>query len=174
MWAKVQYYQGYFVLLGMKTLFILAILVCIGCKNTQKDTITMKKEKFVIEKTDKEWKEQLTEEQFRVLRQKGTEYPFTGKYNDFYEKGSYYCVACGTLLFDSESKFKSGCGWPSFSNCADERHILLQKDTSHGMVRTEVLCANCGGHLGHLFEDGPVPSHLRYCINSVAVKFQKD
>ncbi len=133
----------------------------------------MKQENFAVQKTEKEWKEQLSEQEYYVLRQKGTERPFTGKYNDFYEKGNYYCAACGELLFTSESKFKSGCGWPSFSDIANEKHIILKKDTSHGMIRTEVLCANCGGHLGHVFNDGPPPSYLRYCINSVAVKFRE-
>ncbi len=171
----------------MKTLFILVIFVCASCKIAPQDTMKIKQENFAVQKTEKEWKvqlteeeyhvlwkEQLTEEEYRVLRQKGTEYPFTGKYNDFYEKGNYYCAACGELLFTSESKFKSGCGWPSFSDIAEEKHILLKKDTSHGMLRTEVLCANCGGHLGHVFNDGPPPSYLRYCINSVSVKFRAE
>lgn len=158
----------------MKTLLIMLLLALVNCQTAQKDTTKMEQNKFAIEKTAEEWREQLTAEQYRILRQKGTERPFTGKYNDFYEKGNYYCAACDHLLFMSDSKFKSGCGWPSFSDVAKEKNISLKKDTSHGMLRTEVLCANCGGHLGHVFNDGPPPSYLRYCINSISVKFREE
>ena len=120
------------------------------------------------------WKKKLTKEQFKVLRQKGTEMPFTGKYWDNKEKGIYLCAGCGNPLFESETKFKSGTGWPSFYAPIDREKINEKKDLSNGMIRTEVLCSKCGGHLGHVFDDGPHPTGLRYCINSVSLNFKSD
>jgi len=127
-----------------------------------------------INKSDEDWKKELSPEQYRILREKGTERAFTGKYWDNHEPGKYYCAACNLHLFDSETKFESGCGWPSFYAPADKIVIAEQGDYSYGMVRKEVMCAKCGGHLGHVFEDGPKPTGLRYCINSESLKFVPD
>jgi peptide-methionine (R)-S-oxide reductase len=122
-----------------------------------------------IEKTDAEWREQLTPEQYRVLRQKGTERAFTGRYWDSEAPGVYRCAGCGQELFSSDMKFESGCGWPSFSLPLEETRVEEHADRGFGMIRTEVICSRCGGHLGHVFPDGPPPSGLRYCINSAAI-----
>jgi peptide-methionine (R)-S-oxide reductase len=124
-----------------------------------------------IVKTDAEWKEILTSEQYRILRKKGTEPAFSGKYYHFTEEGIYQCAACGNELFSSKTKYDSGSGWPSFWKPISENSVETEKDTSLMMHRTEVHCARCGGHLGHLFEDGPDPTGLRYCINSAALQF---
>ena len=129
---------------------------------------------FPIQKTDAEWRKELTPEQYRVLRRADTERPFTGLYCDHHEPGVYRCAACGQVLFTSREKFDSGCGWPSFSDLASSQSVVQREDDSFGMRRTEVLCARCGGHLGHVFDDGPAPTGLRYCINSAALNFEKN
>lgn len=138
-----------------------------GTKLANSNDTTVKK----VVKSDAEWKKEMTPDQFIVMRKKGTEPPQTGVYDKHFEKGLYGCAACKLPLFYSDAKFNSGCGWPAFFEPVTENAILYKTDSTHGMIRTEVMCNSCGGHLGHVFEDGPPPTGLRYCINSVSLTF---
>ena len=149
-------------------LFVLCVNLlccCLACGQTQLKPNQMK--------TDKDWKEILSPEAYHILREKGTERAFTGKYDKHFEKGVYVCAGCSTELFDSSSKFNSHCGWPSFDNALNEKVSEL-KDTSHGMIRVEIVCSNCSGHLGHVFPDGPTQTGLRYCVNSLSLDFKEE
>ena len=138
---------------------------CLACGQTQSKPNQMK--------TDKDWKEILSPEAYHILREKGTERAFTGEYDKHFEKGVYVCAGCSMELFDSSSKFNSHCGWPSFDSSLKEKVNEL-KDTSHGMIRVEIVCSNCGGHLGHVFPDGPTHTGLRYCVNSLSLDFKEE
>lgn len=160
-------------MLFLKTLlFALCFFISLSCAQN------MNKRKgltFPVQKSEEEWKKILGPEKYYILREKGTERPFSGKYTMHFEKGIYYCAACGYELFRSDQKFESHCGWPSFDDeIGDGSRIIKQPDYSHGMIRTEILCANCGGHLGHLFDDGPTKTGKRYCVNSLSIEFKPE
>lgn len=160
--------------MNYRHLFTLAIAVATfgaacGQLPTRPDTTNTAEEM----KTEEDWKKELTPEQYRVLREKGTEPAFTGAYWDDHDSGTYKCAGCGQALFSSDAKFDSGTGWPSFYQALDSNAVKEIRDTSHGMVRTEVVCARCGGHLGHVFDDGPGPNGQRYCMNSCSLQLEK-
>lgn len=157
-------------------------LLFANCTNGQDMDMTSRKLKVdekasanveKVVKTEEEWRKSLTSEQYYILREKGTERPFSGKFYMHKEKGVYTCAGCGYELFTSDQKFDSGCGWPSFFDEIGKGRIKYKTDTTHGMVRTEIMCARCDGHLGHVFDDGPNPTGLRYCVNSVSIDFKK-
>lgn len=154
----------------MKTTLVLMIInALISCSQAQSKNT----EKFEVTRSEAEWKKLLTPEQYYVTREHGTEAPFNNAYNDNHEKGIYSCIGCDLDLFNSDNKFESGTGWPSFYKPIAKKNIGISKDKAFGMVRNEVHCARCGSHLGHVFDDGPKPSGLRYCMNSASLKFRK-
>ena len=154
-------------------LYYILMLSVLGCNGQKKEVPKgVEKTKFAVTKTDAEWKKILSPEAYQVLRNKDTEQAFVGVYTPTFEKGIYVCAACGNKLFDSDSKFHSDCGWPSFDK-AIKGSVIYKTDSTFGMQRTEVMCANCGGHLGHVFDDGPTKTAQRFCTNSVSVKFIK-
>lgn len=140
----------------------------------EKQSNSSQKQIFMIQKSDDEWKKELSAEEYHILREKGTERAFTGKYYKHNETGIYHCAACNSPLFSSETKYESGSGWPSYWEPVSEKAIVEEIDKSHGMIRTEIMCATCGGHLGHSFNDGPKPTGIRYCINSASLDFKEE
>ena len=160
----------------MKYLLIVLMLFALNaCAQTSDPSKTEEvKNQYEVVKSEEEWKAELTPEQFEILRNKGTEPAFTGELLEIKKEGTYVCAACGNALFDSETKFKSGTGWPSFYNVIGDTNVVSETDTSFGWNRVEVLCGKCGGHLGHVFEDGPKPTGLRYCINSASLEFDPE
>jgi len=161
---KIKYY------IKLTRIILLLCLTILSINLSAQKTMKKNTKKYAVTKTEQEWKALLSPLQYSVLRDKTTERPFTGKYDNFYKKGTYVCAACGAQLFSSNTKFDAHCGWPSFDE-AIPGTVIYKKDTSYGMVRTEVLCANCGGHLGHIFDDGPTKTKERFCVNSASLSF---
>lgn len=149
------------------------MLILFNCNGIAQEEKQNKKMTYKVNKSDVEWQQELTEEEYRILRQKGTERAHTGEYNLHFEDGTYHCSGCNQKLFESNSKFDSHCGWPSFDESI-KGTVDYVLDKSHGMVRTEIVCSNCGGHLGHVFNDGPTETGTRYCVNSISINFDKD
>lgn len=156
----------------MKNSIIIAVILIITA--CSKKTSTAQSDSAKVEKTEEEWKKQLTADEYKVLREKATERPYTGEYEQFWDSGVYVCKACGNELFYSDTKFDAGCGWPSFFKSIDSNKVVTEADYSLGMKRIEVRCARCQGHLGHVFDDGPDTTGLRYCINSISLGFKKN
>jgi len=160
-----------------RLILIIVVFFVFSCnvksQNDQKMSEKNAMPEYEVNKSDEEWKQILTPVEFQILREKGTEYAFTGEYYKHKEEGTYVCAGCGNELFTSDSKYDSGCGWPSFYEPLNEEKIGEFEDRSHGMVRTEIVCNKCGGHLGHVFPDGPKPTGLRYCVNSASLDFKK-
>lgn len=156
----------------MKTHLIVLTLILASCSSQIKPRVQTTNE-VQITKSDSAWKAELSPEEYAVIREKATETPYTGEYDQFWDTGVYVCKACGLELFRSATKFDAGCGWPSFYQGIDKKNIREVPDSSHGMVRIEIQCARCGGHLGHVFDDGPGEDGLRYCVNSLSLGFQK-
>lgn len=160
-------------LLLLNTIFVFLFISCTQGQSKIDSPSENKKSESKVSKTDLEWKKQLTDNEFYVLRKKGTERAFTGEYDKVYDEGVYHCKGCNNPLFSSETKFDSGSGWPSYYDFI-KGNVKEIKDVSHGMTRVEVVCEKCNGHLGHVFKDGPKPTGLRYCINSVSLSFEKE
>ena len=162
----------------MKNLIFIGLMLALAAcsKSNLKETKmeNSNQNNYKVQKSEADWKAELSPDQYAVLREAGTERPFSGQYNMHFEKGVYKCGACGEPLFTSESKFDGHCGWPSFDKEIEEGKIIEKLDKSHGMLRTEILCANCGSHLGHVFEDGPTETGLRYCVNSLSLDFEEE
>lgn len=158
----------------MRPILLVAISLCtLSSCQAQSPSIPMENS-LPVQKSEETWREELGPERYRILRQKGTEYPGTGEYDQHFEAGTYHCAGCGVALFSSDGKFDAHCGWPSFDQEITEGIVAEKRDLSHGMVRTEILCSQCGGHLGHVFDDGPTSTGLRYCVNSLSLTFEQD